>query len=349
MNFFVGVLREAIEREFGQIKAFAHASGTSPSMMSQILDPNNQTSTRSLAKILRPFSPAQQDKVHRAWINEYAPLPKVESPFHVWHNLLKAIKDLCYCGNPHRALRLALANRKDTHDPVLWQRLTEESVVICLRLQKVGQALELLSQMKERAQRDQNAVQMSAALWLRGCALRAMDGVRNAQLCDSQNDALDYISSWKPKLEDEQETYINRRAAIYRDFAVTILAVNDREPVSEDELVKALGWAKKSLAVSDSSLGLCTSLEVRAQVELCQGQIFKAEESLDEIENQGESIDLDLRQKVGLTRARILIKRGETEKAHHVCNEVSRDSFNLTNLHHHRQAQQMIAKLELGL
>jgi hypothetical protein len=88
-----------------------------------------------------------------------------------------------------------------------------------------------------------------------------------------------------------------------------------------------------------------TLLEVRSRIELAQGHLVKAEDTLDEFEQIGKHHGWELMEKSALTRARLHAARGERDEAIHILKQARDHCFDAENLHHFRKLDQELARL----
>lgn len=346
---FGEVLRGAIKAEFGSASEFAKFVGKTEGAISQLITGPQEPTPTTLRWLLTQFNtPAWQEAIYEAWRRDFAPPP--EFNFRGTHaDAIEQIREIDQAGNPRRALAITVAGRKEADDPVAWQRYTEEAFQINLRLTRTAPALRVLSEMRERARARDDKASVSAALWMEGTAVRNLESITVEVLTDRQNIALEYLNAWSPDSAEEKETWSNRFTALERDRALDFLAVHDRSPVSKELLIDALRSLERSMRLLDSKPIYTTGLEVRARVETALGRPFKAEETLEELAKIGAESGTDLKEKMEIARARILMLRGERDEAIHIFEHAAKRAFDLMNLHHHRKADQLAARLRAGL
>lgn len=342
---FGTALRAALRAEFGSSRAFAQALGVSEGRVSQIIGGPEDINTQTLAKVLSGFSSgALIERVHAAWMHEFAPLPDVftESVEPDW--LFREIDRLWQSGNPKRGLVIAEQQRLVAKDPHVWQELSERIALISLRLNRPGKALAVLGDMEERARRDDDRVNLLTALWMRGSALRSVEGISPRQLEEAHRRAVELASSWQPRGEGRERWQV-KQMELHRDFALHALTIAERSSRAQEALVHGLRSAEQAVKMHDEGAAICLGLEVRARLEVASGQLFKAEETLDEAETLGKGGVHELWEKVRLTRARILLARGENDGAAREFRVIADECFAAANLHHFRVADQLLARL----
>lgn len=343
---FGAALKAAIRAEFGSGRAFAEAVGVSEGRVSQIVRGPEDVNARTLDYVLAPISSLPlQERVHAAWVRDFAPLPEPErSPMEPERAVWTA-KDLWLAGNPKRALRLAAAQREFAEEPWAWHELSGLMVMTGLRLGRSSLALETTTEIERKARSDGDRMRFLAALWMRGLALRNSEHVPARSLNGAHEDALAFAETWEPGGRAEQELVRVKRMELRRDFALNVLAVHGRRPVPEEILQRALRSAEDALRMHDDPLPRCFALEVRARVEVALGQLFRAEETLEEAESLSGGRILELWEKSRIVRAKILLGRGARDEAAHELREVAERCFEEMNLHHHRVADQLLARL----
>lgn len=128
-----------------------------------------------------------------------------------------------------------------------------------------------------------------------------------------------------------------------------MLEAHSRRSVATEVLQQAVAAVDRSIEAGGDQSFRYMGLEVRSRVELALGEVFKAEETLDEVEASGFSSGSDLKEKYLLGRARIAIERGERRRASKLLEETSESAFSVMNLHHHRMADTEHARLQLTL
>ncbi|HVT12456.1 MAG TPA: helix-turn-helix transcriptional regulator [Fimbriimonadaceae bacterium] len=342
------VLRAAIKAEFGSNREFARALGVSEGRVSQIVRGPEIPEPETLERVIGHFSTlALQDQIHRAWVAEFAPLPNWRELEFEKAEALHQIRLLEEAAFPVRALSLARLCQQHAVDPDSWQIFTERIVQLNLRLGKVSPAIAAVAEMEERARSRRENADLLTALWTRGQALRNLESITVSQLMKVHQNAMSFAESWRPKGGEPLAIWTHRKAALQRDFALHVLATHNRHPVDQEHLEAAIRSVETSMH-GDDYLGYCAGLEVRARVETAMGQIFKAEETLEELEALGNA-GPDFLEKTGLTRARIMVRRGEREAAIAFYKKLATDCFERMNLHHHRMADQELGKVLAGL
>lgn len=343
-------LKSAIREEFGTSKAFAAKLGITPGRVSQILKGPEDISTPTLVNILSAFSShGIQERIHAAWVREFAPLPKTSIRDLEPDEALEKIHRLGVDGLPTRALAFAESWKAGATDPELLQALSRQVVEISLRLTRVAKAAQGLNEMKEVAAQNSEEPDIFTALWMKCLVLRALDRIPAKELLRAFEDARCYAESIRTKSTSSREKWLKQRAILDRDFALHILALTEQRKVPQEALNLAVKLINKSIEEGPDPVFTPYGLEMRARIEVAQGHLVKAEDTLDELQELGLPEGAELWEKAEFTRARILVERGELDEAISILERVSEDCFTRMNLHHHRKADQLLARLLLNM
>ncbi|HEY3780313.1 MAG TPA: hypothetical protein VGL56_04460 [Fimbriimonadaceae bacterium] len=347
---FGSALQAAVRVEFGSNKEFAKALGVSQGRVSQLIRGPEDVNTPSLVKILVAFQTrGLQERVHEAWIRQFAPLPIQAVTDLEPEKLLSTIHTLGVDGLPTRALAHAKEWRHQVDDPAAWQALTRQIVEINLRLTKVSGAVSALDEMQKRALARGDKENLMTALWMSGLVLRTLDHVTVHTLDRAHQEAVTFAEAHKPASGKALEEWETIRAVLDRDFALHVLALNERKPLKREALEEAAKLVERSIQTGTSEVFRPYGLEVKARLEAAMGQLFKAEETLAELESSGLPEGSEIREKADLTAARIKALRGERDEAEAVFEAIAEDCFERLNLHHHRVADQLLARLRANL
>lgn len=347
---FAAAFKAAVNEEFGTARELAKALGTSEGNLSQFIDPKKEMKGSSLTKILSAFSsPALQERVHAAWVNEYAPLPESEEMLADPERLLGGIHALNAAGNPVRALALARRGRDGFADAHFRQRFSEQVAQISLRLTRPGEALEEVKAIERRAREAQDPGGILTALWMKGNVLRHLDFISAEQVVDVYRTARDYALNWRPKSPEGLFLRRLKLSELDRDHALHVLALASRHHAPGDLLARAQEAAERAQERALDETTARISLEIRARVECASGLHFKAEETLDELHEADLSPALEMAEKTALTWAKVRAARGETDEAAAILRRVSRHCFGRMDLHHTHSADRLLAKLLVDL
>lgn len=341
-------LRASIKEEFGTNTEFAKALGVSKGRVTQLIKGPDDVNAESLVKVLQTFKSFRfQERIHSAWVREFAPLPTPSAHDLDPAELLGRIHELGEDGLSSRALQLARTWQGEVKDDEAWQLLGRQIVEISLRLTKVGGAVAALQDNERRAMLRSEPRDILTALWMKGLVLRQIDNVSIEVLDRAHEDAISYAEHGRPSAKEESQIWKDRRALLDRDFALHLLALNERKAVGTVALQHALSLVNRSIEQGPSEPFIRYGLEVRARIEGALGEKTVAEETLDQL----RAIDKggELREKAELTRATLLAARGERDEAEAIFEAIAEDCFERMNFHHHRKADQLLARLRAGI
>ncbi|MBS1714607.1 MAG: hypothetical protein JST30_09755 [Armatimonadetes bacterium] len=336
-------------REFGTNKTFAVATGKSEGRISQIVKGPETPDRETLSWLLAAFqSFALQEQIRRAWFRDCSPVQDFESLAAEDGALLTQIAELAE-ELPTRAVDLALARRSVVHDQELWQTLSEQTAHLLLRLSRPGAAAQIIHEMERSARERDDRVDHLTALWMKANALRNLESATSKTVMGAHLAAVSFATNYSPSSPAERERWKDRRSQMDRDFALNVLRAHERHPQPSDLLEQARQSVQRSIDIGASPGFYYMGMEVRARVEITMGDVFRAEQTLEEIEEQGLKDGMEIVEKSALTRAKLCLASNETEEALERLRGISDYCFERMNLHHHRAADQLILRATEGL
>ena len=339
---FGPTLKEAIAEEFGSSKAFAVALGVSPGRVSQLVLGPEEINPQTLGKVLAAFRRVTlQEQIHNAWVHEFAPLPVAELDSRVVLHQISCVGDKL---SPRRALKLAIAARKQESDPELWQMLTERIVHLNQRLLRPTAALRALDGMEKRAKVNQEQVHAATALWMRGNVLRGIPFVSWEYLNPNHEKAVSFADATKPRSGSALEDWKHKRLQMDRDFALNILVGVEQHQLPDSALAMAHVSLGHSMQTDDPAFYFY-GLEVRSRLEFAEGNTMQAEETIEEIEADGMQFCAEFSTRIGFTRARLDIRRGKREQAEYTLRRIARTCHEESNLYHAAKADRELVRL----
>jgi len=347
---FGAALRAAIKAEYGTNKEFALALGfKNASSVTHFISGPDEVTPKTLRRIVETFSsPALQDRIHRAWIREFTPIPDLPEGISP-EEFLSKVQDLFEAGLIRRALATGNKRLRQAQDPREWHLIADRVFQLNLRLERVSHAWQIRNAAEEKALELGSGTEIIAALAMRGTALRATDAATPGSLREAHAHTLSFLEQWEPKTPEEKERRRSRLASIWREYALCILSMQDKGLVSTSELQSALTAIENS-NITDSLPHLsATALEVRSRIEVAGQHFFKAEETLDELIEQGLGLGWENWEKTQMTRAKVYEGRGERDTAIEILLEVRDYSLATENVHFFRKADQELSRLLAGL
>jgi tetratricopeptide (TPR) repeat protein len=343
---FGDALRSAIKREFRFAKELAKAMGVTEGWVSQLVNGKEHASPQTLEDILSCFKTlAIRESLHAAWVADVARFEIDDG--RTWNviELQQEIELLVEAGQINRALQTVNLQRSSTTDPVMWQNMTERVAQLSLRLGRTAPAYLAIEEMRKEAMVRSDRMDLLTALWMKGTVLRLIDTSSVQVLMGAHKDAADYAQSWMPDEAKGKALWMNRRTSLLRDFALNVLALHDRRKLGGDALHKALEAAEKAISSSQSDHELCLALEVRGRIQAELGDVFNADETLEELLERGTANAPELDVKSLLTQARIHEQRKEKDAAIDALTRASEWCVENSDVHHLRVADQRLMGL----
>lgn len=346
---FRDVLRDAVRREYGTQKAFALALGVSEAQVSQYYSGSHGIQPSTLDNILRAFtSEAHRHALYKAWAGQFEPtplLPKAASPAEV----LAQIEGLFEKGLIRPAIRLAERELTRTDDYEKWFKIAERLEPLYLRLGNVSTALTLRDEIERRATEQGDMLAVLAALAMTETALQSLDAATLAAVDDAHRRSLAAAERWTPVTSESKRVRELRIASLSRTRALQILAFFKKGKISSSSLETALKEAGRAYRLDHPPYMVANGLETTSRIQAASGQLFQAEETIEELDAFGLGHGWEMWEKSRLTLARIAEARGERDEAVRILTEVRDRCRALDNLHHARTADQELARLMLGL
>ncbi|MBS1708017.1 MAG: hypothetical protein JSS65_04765 [Armatimonadetes bacterium] len=344
------MLETAINAEFGNRKAFIQKLGAGAPRLSQILGSDTVPGPSLLARIIECFdSLLLQDQIYDSWLKQVNVLPAASLEDVGSENALWQLHSLGLEGDPARALELADAWSKETPDRRLRHQLYRQKAEIALRLTKVSKAAQAVLDIADLAKEHDEESELYVAIWLRGMIVDRLDGIPLKTVIEVHEEVTGYVTARPAGVAPDD--WSKQVAILQRDRARRLLGLAERR--SDNLKVELLDQATKliqqSLEMVNDEVFLPYGLEVRARIEAEQGQYFKAEETLTELEEIGMPEGSELWEKSQITVAKIKAHRKEFDEAVQILDKVSEQCFARMNLYHHRKADQFLARLLLGL
>ncbi|MBS1703669.1 MAG: hypothetical protein JST12_18545 [Armatimonadetes bacterium] len=342
---FGEVLRAAIKEEFGTSKAFAAALGVSPGRVSQLIGGPDAVDASTLTSILKAFQIHHlRESLHSAWIREFAPMPTENLRLHTSEGLLVTV-DQGRIGLPSRQIAKMLDQQRETEqDFELWFALSERLVHFHNRRCESSSALNLLSQMEQRALEVQDSFRVAKVLWMRSVALRNL-GVSWKILEEAGNQASAYRSAVEPTRADSRWRELAANAE--RDAALSILAGVESGNLGRVALDRAIELLDRSESRIDDLALYYFGQEARARITLALGNLAKTEDLLEDLQTEGTKHHFDLTERLAFLSAGVNLHRGKTEEATEGLGELMRQSQAKGNLHHARKADKALVDIAL--
>ncbi len=345
---FGATLKASIGEEFGSSKAFAIAMGVSPGRVSQLVQGPEEINPQTLGKVLTVFRKSRlQERIHEAWIQEFAPIPTEKAEGLDSRVVLQQIQSVGESVSPQRALKLALAARKHESDPELWQLLSERIVHLNQRLMRTASALKALDAMEVRAKVNQEQVHAATGLWMRGNVLRGIPFVTWKQLNSSHENAVSYADATKPRSAEVLMLWREKRFQMDRDFALNVLSAVERHELTDSALETAHVALARSGEFENDPAFHYYALEVRSRLEFAGGNTMKAEDTIEQIEADGMNFCAEFPVRLGFTRAKLNILRGKREEAESELRKIARVCHEEFNLYHAAKADRELTRLYL--
>ena len=342
---FGEVLRDAIREEFKSNKRFAEAAGKTEGRVSQVINGPEVPEMATLDWVLDTFESAGlKEQIRRAWLDEFARPAFESTDLEDAEEVLRQINGLAD-QDPRLALKFAEEVRSRVTDAEAWQQTTERIVHLRLRLASPGSAAAAITEMERRAQVRNDSLDLLSALWMRGIALRNLESVPAKTLIATHQKAAEFAEAFLPSDGAVRKKWQNRRLQMDRDFALHVLSLHERKRLDEAPLRFALQSVDRSIQDGDDPAFYYMGMEVRARIELALGMVVKAEDTVDEIREQGLKYGAEVVEKTEITAARILAARNEKEEAIEKLRNIADYCLERTNLHHHRTADQLVLRL----
>lgn len=347
---FGEALRRAIKQEFRFAKELAKKMGVTEGWISQLVNGKEHASSEVMKDIVSCFKTiAVQEELHDAWVADEARLDVYDGRLWDVTELQEQIETLVAAGRIDRALRMASLERQNATDPVMWQNMSERVVQLNLRLGRSAPAYQEVEEMRKRAEARSDQMDILTALWMRGNVLRLIDTVSFETLTGAHREALGQIGACRPKSAEGKALLMNRTASLYRDHGLNALILHERRLVGDDALPTGLDAVATSLKMAQTEDEVCLALEVRGRLQAASGDVFNAEETLEQLLEKGASKGTELDIKSLLTKARIHERRKERDAAIDALNRAVEWCVNNSDLHHLRVADRRLLGLLQGL
>lgn len=341
-------LRESILLEFGSNANFANAAGVSPGRITQIISGEQKPSPETLDWVLSTFKNwSLQERIHRAWMHEFAPLQEPVDISNVTDNIVDQMVRLTDAGNPRRAVELGRAARSQIAraDP-LWQKITEQILAGQNKLQQYGAAMRTIQEMLDRSDELGDIAGKATAHWMRGSTMRALKYRDTSKLVASNQTAMDHLIAWSPKSREDLLLYKNRQTALLRDQALNMLRVTNFK-LKEDAYRAAMESVTRSMQILEDEQIDYVGIQTKVKIEIAAGHVFQAEELLEELAerdavggNHGVLTRLEL-------EAKTHIARGDTEQAIRRLTKAAKHALDHDQLHIHAKIQTLLAEIYL--
>jgi len=335
------VLRRAIKAEYGSQREFARALGVTEGRVSQLVGGSALTEAATLRRLLPLFGSAGwQTALHEAWVAEFLPTESAEALD--GEAACRRGLELWSHNRPRQGLLILEEARRRENRPAVWLELSTTAMMVNMRIGRSGLALAMSREIAHKAKQVGETGSLLTCLWLRSLALRNVESAPLDLVSRAYQQAADLAFTHQPRSAD-RGIWQGKRLQLLRDFGLQVLTANLRKPVAGEHFDEASRRVQRSLNGWEDPLERAMTLEVRARLEVTQRQLVKAEETLYEIRSM--RTQAELAEKTGLTRAAILIARGEIDEAIARIAAIADQCLAKTNLHHFRVADRMLAGL----
>ncbi len=345
---FGETLKEAINFEFGTSKAFAHALGVSPGRVSQVMQGPESVDPQTLKNILRTFNDhLLRASIHTAWVREFAPRPEVQVGNLNSDEVLLRISGAGRTISVKTALKLAQSQRNFETNEVLWEKLSERIVHLHQQLLQTSFAYETVSEMQERASLSKDALGVLKSLWMKTNVLISSGTVPFEVIEKAQSTAHYFASSIALNGSPEDQVLLARKEQMNRDAAILIYHGVESGELDSSAIDQAREIIRKSKATAEGAPAYLYALEVQSRFEIACGNVFKAEEMIDELEKNLSILGGDYPERIELSKAKLLILRGRRDEAVNVLRQFLQACLSRGNLHQAKKADQALTKAHL--
>ncbi len=346
---FGSALRGAIRAVYGTNQRFAVELGVSEGRVSQLIRGPESIRSQTLKRILAVFEDSTvREQIHRAWVAEFASPSDAMSESQTTLSVLERVERVGLGISARRALELSVRQRRIEQDPRLKHQLLAKVVQLYLRLDHSAHALRAVQQLEREARADGDPLDIMAAMWLRGNALRTVEPTRVSDIIESHVAAITYADAVKPSGGERLRIWKRLRSELERDFALHVVKIQAVARVNESKLQAAYTAANHAIAEAMDESAVWIGLEVRARVEITLGRLSDAEDTLEEIKQMRGIKPAELDEKAALTQARLLLAQGETTHAEALLRRIAAKCLEVEDLHHFRIADQHLVEILLG-
>lgn len=339
------VLRKAIKEEHSSNRNFAKRLGVTEGRVSQLLSGAEAVSPYTLDLILKCFDdPLTREILHARWVSTYAPSP-LEIPRDVsdeaLYRFISETDSLKSSGNARKLLTTLEALLPTTSNQFLRFSILEESISVLLFLQRISKALMLIDQLLEEAKAADDKPWIATALYLRANASRAMNP-KNPQFILR---CFDEASSYARAYAAESRTCQLLVDSLARDRALTMIAIGKGKTVDDSILDNATRRLDAGIRQTEDVPYRLLWLEVKVRLLLFRGNVFEAEETLEEVASLQCVSPADFSAKEQISRASLMIARGDLEEAESLLKRLLEECLAIENLHQAGRVDRLLSHI----
>lgn len=338
---FALTLKSAIKDEFGTSKEFAKKLEVTEGRVSQILG-GEVVSPYILDLILRCFSSfANRKLIYEAWISTYAPNPVVSglsNPEQIERLLLDANRFKA-AGKAKQFIDSLESLIPEAQDARLRFMILEESVNTALYLGRTTKALSLVDTLFRSAQSSGDHGWIAKALYLRANVSRTMNPKNPQFIVKCHEEAVSYANTFAG------QSLMCRLLAdsLERDRALTVVSISKGKIADTSVIDNATACLDRGIERTEDIGNRLLWLEAKVRLLLSSGNTFGAEDVLEQISDIRGDEPVDFSAKEQISRATLLIVRGEVEEAESILLGALDECLAVDNLHHAGRIERLLS------
>lgn len=349
---FAEVTREAflLAHQCLQDQDIAEEMGLSGGRISQMLKEPAKLKPETIHKILACF----ESRVHRrnilkAWQKEcFGEELQTGSDGLVGdvidQTTIRRIDRLIRQVRPDRALAIAREALACETEPSIRRSLLDRAFNLTLRLDLMGDAMQVALTLYEWGRDEKNAEMMAAGLAMKARILRSIDG-SNLETIQAVLAEVESLLQAMPPSGGPSKHITATERLLQNEHIAAVLRFPTEGREAEAFLRESLGAVRAQRDPSDPPSAKANSFHLEARLFMALSEPFPAEEALDKSFAAGELKSLSMGAKTGILKAKLLAARGEIEEAIAYYECLSRLCEEERNLYHLRLAQHDLALL----
>lgn len=346
---FGSVLREAIKSEFGSNSEFAKCLGISKGRVSQIICGPETIGAESLGKILSALeSETWRREVLSAWTHDFVVVEERRVEPFEFEIALQRAEQLTGRFLPRQVIELVHTQRQFHHNLREWAQLTVQLIYAAQRLCEMALAAENVLEMMRRAEAANDNEVLFTALWLKAIVLQSLPNSAPEEIWSILRQTYSLVERERSRSRAARQNWNPRLAALERDTALFFIKQVDQKRLSKSNLDKVQQRIPESIRLGNDPGFQYYGLEVLARYWLAMEEPSRTEDVLDELAALPLRHGSDLKEKMALSRARLLEFEGKTDEAILLYQTMSQEALCRSNIHHNRLIQNCLSKLILG-
>ncbi len=340
---FAFTLRTAIKTEFATGKNFANKLEVTEGRVSQILS-GEIVSPYTLDLILRCFESFSNRKViYDAWLSTFAPSPVLSggsSDDHI-SRLITEANSLKAAGKASALISALEAALSETSNTLLRFMILEEAANTSLYLGRTSNALQVIETLQLEATTLGERGWIAKSLYLKANASRTMRPTNPKLIVKCHEDAISYAKSFS------NESAMCRLLvdSLERDRALTVAILAQGKHVDENLFTATVSAVNEGITRTDDLAGRLLWLEAKVRLLLSRNELFGAEETLEHITGLKAIEPADFNAKEQISRATLLMARGQLEEAESILMKALDESLSIDNLHHSGRIDRLLSKI----